>query len=203
VTQDRDEFRRRAVRAALMVAGIAAAIGLVIGLLTAGVVYLSGAAPDDEPKQAVAAPKADREEEIPSPALSPTASPSQSPSQSPSPSPSATAEKSRESRDKPTRSRPRKPKQRTAAEIRLNAGSPSARRYERVALRGRYPRSNGKTLAVQRFEGGAWRAFPTSATVRGGRYSTYIASGRPGPNRFRVVDRATGRTSNVVVVRVG
>ena len=45
MTREPDEFRRRAVRAALIVAAIAVGIGLVIGGLTATVVYVSGVLP--------------------------------------------------------------------------------------------------------------------------------------------------------------
>jgi hypothetical protein len=55
---------------------------------------------------------------------------------------------------------------------------------------------------VQRREGASWNAFPTSATVRGGTFRTYVASGRPGPNEFRVVDRRRGLASNIVTFRV-
>jgi hypothetical protein len=218
VTHDRDEFRRRAIRAVIMVAGIAAAIGLVIGLLAAGVVYLSGAVPDERSEQTVAVPAADHAEEVPSPVLSPTASPSPrpaaqpstQPSTQPSDAPTASASRSTSSssasaarqkaRAKQTRDGRRRAR-RSVPSIRLHAGKARVGRYERVALRGRYTGGNRRTLAVQRFEGGTWRRFPTSATVRGGTFSTYVASGRPGPNRFRVVDRGR-RASNIVVVRV-
>jgi hypothetical protein len=214
VTHDRDEFRRRAIRAVIMVAGIAAAIGLVIGLLAAGVVYLSGAVPDERSEQTVAVPAADPAEEVPSPVLSPTASPSPRPgaqqSTQPSDAPTASASQSTASssasaarekaRAKQTRDGRRRAR-RSVPSIRLHAGKARVGRYERVALRGRYTGGNGRMLAVQRFEGGTWRRFPTSATVRGGTFSTYVASGRPGPNRFRVVDPGR-RASNIVVVRV-
>ena len=214
MTHDRDEFRRRAIRAVLVVAGIAAAIGLVIGLLAAAVVNLTGVE-RDRPGRTVAVPRADAADEVPSPVLSPTASPSQSPqpsaerSESPpaSPSPpspsasaSASAQKSRTVAARKTR-RERPRARRPVRSIRLHAGKARVGRYERVVLRGRYTGGNGRTLAVQRFEGGTWRRFPTSATVRGGTFSTYVASGRPGQNRFRMVDPGR-RASNIVVIRV-
>jgi hypothetical protein len=54
---------------------------------------------------------------------------------------------------------------------------------------------------VQRREGG-WRDFPTSASVSGGTFSSYVMTGQSGVNKFRVVDRSNGKTSNVVTVRV-
>jgi hypothetical protein len=67
---------------------------------------------------------------------------------------------------------------------------------------GSYPGGNGTTLQVQRREGGSWAAFPTSATVDDGTFRTYVESGQPGPNAFRVVDPARGQASNVVVFTV-
>jgi hypothetical protein len=55
---------------------------------------------------------------------------------------------------------------------------------------------------VQRFEG-SWVDFPVSASVRGGTFTTYIYTGRSGPNRFRVIDKATGKKSNPVRVTIG
>ena len=84
----------------------------------------------------------------------------------------------------------------------LRASTSQAASYEEVTLRGRYPGATGTTLQVQRREGGSWAAFPTSATVDGGTFSTFVASGQPGLNEFRVVDPSTGRTSNVVAFTV-
>lgn len=72
---------------------------------------------------------------------------------------------------------------------------------ERIYLTGTYPRGDGASLQVQRFEGG-WSDFPTTTSVSGGTFSTYIMTGRAGPNRFRVVDPATGKASNPVTVTV-
>jgi hypothetical protein len=56
---------------------------------------------------------------------------------------------------------------------------------------------------VQRFENGGWTDFPTTASVRGGIFTTYVMTGRVGMNRFRVLDPSSGRSSNPVRVRVG
>jgi hypothetical protein len=58
-------------------------------------------------------------------------------------------------------------------------------------------------LQVQRKEGGSWSDFPVSVTVSDGRFSTYVQTGRSGPNRFRVRDTDSKRVSNPVTVRVG
>lgn len=72
---------------------------------------------------------------------------------------------------------------------------------ERITLTGVYPAGEGATLQVQRFEG-AWTDFPVSATVSGGTYSTYIITSRTGEARFRVTDKALGRSSNPVTVTI-
>jgi hypothetical protein len=194
VTHDQDQFRRRAIRATLTVVGIAAVIGLVVGGLTAGAVYLTGLVPAEQDTSAASPPDPgqDNENELPTPSLLPTKSPT--PEASAGPSQGATPEAT----TKPTKKRKPKP----AHPIRLLASSNSVATMERVTLSGRYPGGNGTSLQVQRREGGAWVPFPTSATVDGGAFTTYVASGQSGPNAFRVIDPSTGRRSNVVVVRV-
>jgi hypothetical protein len=85
--------------------------------------------------------------------------------------------------------------------ITLTASPARAATSERVYLRGRYPGANGTSLQVQRLEG-RWVDFPVSVTVRGGRFETYVVSGRAGENRFRVVDESAGRRSAPVSVRL-
>jgi len=193
VTHDQDEFRSRAIRATLTVVGIAAVIGLVVGGLTAGAVYLTGLVPSEPDTSAPSLPDPGRENdnELPSPSLLPTKSPT--PEASAAPSEGATPEAT---------AKPTKPKPKPARPIRLLASSDSVSSFERVTLSGRYPGGNGTSLQVQRREGGAWVQFPTSASVEGGSFTTFVASGQSGPNAFRVLDPSTGRMSNVVVVRV-
>jgi hypothetical protein len=74
---------------------------------------------------------------------------------------------------------------------------------QRVNLTGVYQSGEGATLQVQRFENGGWTDFPTTASVRGGIFTTYVMTGRVGMNRFRVLDPSSGRSSNPVRVRVG
>ncbi len=200
MTPEQDEFRRRAIRAALIVAGIAAVIGLVIGLLTAGAVYMTGLAPDDGPEPTVAVPQDDEEASLPSPSLSPTPSPRPPAESSPSLSPTRAAEGAPRPTRKPSPARTRRPQPDGAIELRASKRRVAS--YGRVTLSGHYPGGNGTTLRVQRREDGSWVAFPTSATVDGDAFSTYVASGQPGPNHFRVVDPSTGAASNVVVFTV-
>jgi hypothetical protein len=72
----------------------------------------------------------------------------------------------------------------------------------RINLTGVYQGAEGARLQVQRFENG-WVDFPVSTSVSGGAFTTYIYTGRSGPNRFRVVDNEADRTSNAVRVVVG
>lgn len=73
----------------------------------------------------------------------------------------------------------------------------------RINLDGRYPGHDGASLRVQRsFKGGAWSDFPVTVTVHGDHYATYVETGYTGANRFRVLDEATGKTSNAVLVIV-
>lgn len=109
-------------------------------------------------------------------------------SQEPTSAPSA----SREPRPKPRRPR---------SVISLSASPVEVSPMEEIYLSGTYPRAEGATLQVQRFEG-TWQEFPTSATVSGGTFTTYVKTGRTGQNRFRVVDQESGKTSNPVSVRV-
>ena len=92
-------------------------------------------------------------------------------------------------------------KRRGAGEIVLRARPLRAAPFERVRLFGRYPGGNGTTLQVQRKQG-RWVFFPASATVSGGRFETWVQSGRRGVNEFRVVDRASGARSRPVEVRI-
>ena len=72
---------------------------------------------------------------------------------------------------------------------------------ERINLTGVYPRGEGATMQVQRFEGG-WTDFPVTARVSGGTFSTYILTSRTGATRLRVTDIASGRSSNPVRVMI-
>jgi hypothetical protein len=72
----------------------------------------------------------------------------------------------------------------------------------RINLSGVYQGGEGARLQVQRFENG-WVDFPVSTSVSGGAFTTYIYTGRSGPNRFRVVDKEAARSSNPVRVVVG
>lgn len=74
--------------------------------------------------------------------------------------------------------------------------------YERINLTGTYAVPDGTSLQVQRQESGSWADFPTTASVTGGRFTTYIQTGHTGLNRLRMTDTASGRSSEVATVTV-
>ena len=93
----------------------------------------------------------------------------------------------------------KKPKKR----ISLQAGQSSVAPMGRIDLTGTYPGGEGAVLNVQKFSNGSWQDFYSiSATVTGGTFSTYIQTGTPGMNRFRMIDSDTHLTSNEVKVQI-
>jgi len=74
--------------------------------------------------------------------------------------------------------------------------------YQPITLTGTFPGGAGQTLQVQRWEGGRWVDFPTSATVNGKTYETYVETGRSGKNKFRMKVSGGDKASNTVVVQV-
>lgn len=87
--------------------------------------------------------------------------------------------------------------------LQLDASPARAKPMERVNLTGTYRGADNVGLEVQRFENGSWSDFGVSATVRLGTYATYVMTGRPGENRFRVYDPQADRASNAVRVTIG
>lgn len=74
---------------------------------------------------------------------------------------------------------------------------------ERINLSGSYPGKDGITLQIQRLEeGDVWSVFPATATVKQGRFATYILTGRQGDNKFRVFDPATQTSSSPVTITI-
>jgi len=101
----------------------------------------------------------------------------------------------------PAQARPHEKKRKTKA-ISLQAFPRRVSANERINLTGTYRRGEGARLQVQRFQGG-WSDFPVTVSVSGGLFNTYVYTGRSGPQRFRVLDLASGRKSNEVRVTVG
>ena len=87
-------------------------------------------------------------------------------------------------------------------DIHLSISPVTALPNERINLTGTYRGADNVGLMVQRFEDGVWRDFGVSATVRVGTYETWVMTGRPGEQRFRVWDPGARRGSNVVLVTV-
>ncbi|WP_435770263.1 hypothetical protein [Nocardioides sp. SYSU DS0651] len=94
----------------------------------------------------------------------------------------------------------KQPKQR---DISLQAQQNAVEAGERIYFSGVYPGGEGAILWVQRREGGRWADFAASVGVTNGTFSSYIFTGVTGLQRFRVIDRDTGNTSNEIRVRVG
>lgn len=107
------------------------------------------------------------------------------------------AEESQSPKPEP-KPKPRKPPR---SVVSLSASPLEVSQMERIYLTGTYPGGEGASLQVQRLEG-SWRDFPTSTSVSGGTFSTYVMTGQSGVNKFRVVDAATGKKSNIVTVTV-
>ncbi len=188
------EVGRQIVRSLAAVIGLATVIGLVIALATAAVVRLSGVLPDsaDSPEAVVTS---DESEEGKSRGQERSASPTEA-----APTPTPSRSESPSASNTPTPSRSPEPSPRTSIE--LDASPSTAGSFEQVTLTGSYAGGAGATLQVQRLEGGSWTAFPTTASVDGETFTTYVELGQPGANQLRVLDPATGRTSNVVVVTI-
>ena len=89
--------------------------------------------------------------------------------------------------------------------ISLQAGAEQVGPMGRIDLTGTYSTGEGAVLQVQRATGpgDSWVDFPVTATVSGGTFSTYVQTGRTGPNRFRVIDTDTDLASNEVTITVG
>jgi hypothetical protein len=88
--------------------------------------------------------------------------------------------------------------------ISLQAGQTQVGPMGRIDLTGTYTGGEGAVLQVQRATGpgDSWVDFPVTATVSGGTFSTYVQTGRSGPNRFRVIDTDTDEVSNEVTVNI-
>jgi hypothetical protein len=88
-------------------------------------------------------------------------------------------------------------------QISLQAGETSVSPMGRIDLSGTYPGGEGAVLNVQKFSNGSWQDFYSiSATVTNGTFQTYIQTGTPGMNRFRMIDSDTQRPSNEVKVQI-
>ena len=88
-------------------------------------------------------------------------------------------------------------------QISLQSGEASVSPMGRIDLTGTYPGGEGAVLNVQKFSNGSWQDFYSiSASVTNGQFATYIQTGTPGVNRFRMVDSDSTLTSNEVKVTI-
>lgn len=154
--------------AASWLAIIGATIGVLVGMVIAGVLVLSGITSANLP------PLANHETfSTPTPIERPTAAPSPS-----------------SSVPQPTL---------TSAKIQVAPG-------ERFDLTGAIPGlPDGTTLQVQARDGSSpWIDFPVTPTVRGkGAFATEVYTTRTGTRSFRVIDKASGKSTPVLKMRIG
>jgi hypothetical protein len=184
--------------------GVALLVGGLIGVIAVGAVNVTGISDSESPTRAEPslylpdrADAADEDEDDPGLTLD-DLNPGRSSSASPSPRSKPSDKQSTQAKDGKKKEPKRKPPR---SVISLSASPVEVSPMERIYLSGTYPRGEGKSLQVQRREG-SWRDFPTSASVSGGTFSSYVMTGQSGVNKFRVVDRSNGKKSNVVTVRV-
>lgn len=207
------DWRRPLVAALGAIVAVGLVIGGVLGVVTYGAARVAGIADGGQPRAVAADVTA--EEQLVAEETSPAATPTPTPDRAEPERVTASEEenaadaggkqgaRSTADRGKKGRDQRRKPARAGRQMPILNAHPAQVRPMARVNLTGRYPGRGGTRLVVQRFERGSWSRFPVSpATVREGRFRTWVASGRPGVNRFRVVDTRTGRASAPVTVRV-
>lgn len=88
-------------------------------------------------------------------------------------------------------------------QLTLSAGATAVGPMERLDLTGVYPGGEGAILRVERFADGSWQDFGVTASVSNETFATYVQTGVPGVNRFRVVDTDSGLESNEVRVTIG
>ena len=96
-----------------------------------------------------------------------------------------------------------KPSKKPDNRISLQAAQTSVGPMQNIDLTGVYPDGEGAILQVQRFENGGWVDFPASPiSVGDATFATYVQTGQPGVQRFRVIDTDTRKASNEVKVTV-
>jgi hypothetical protein len=170
----------------LALVGVAVAVGLVTSLAVVGGAHVLGlgggqaATVAGEGGATMVVPKPEKTQPASGPSITLGSNPTSSAPESPPP-------------------KVKKPKKR----ISLQAGQASVAPMGRIDLTGTYPGGEGAVLNVQKFSNGSWQDFYSiSATVTNGTFSTYIQTGTPGMNRFRVIDSDTKLASNEVRVQI-
>jgi len=163
---------------------VALLIGGVVSVVALGAAKVTGI--DDARPTATAKPSLYMPSGDPTVGLDSVPDPEGASGSDPSASPSDAAS------DEPSKRRP----------ISLQAFPQQVAASARINLTGVYRGGEGRRIQVQRFEKG-WSDFPVSASVSGGQFATYVTTGRAGVNRFRVLDKDSGKASNAVRVTVG
>jgi hypothetical protein len=180
----RDEERSDQVRNALLKALAAVVvIGLVIALGTTIVVRALGLDESDSPGPVGAAPS-EPVQPLPTTAI---------------PVPGEESEEAEPTEEPSDEASPDAGKK---GDLQLDVSPVVARPMERVNLTGTYKGADNLELQVQRFEEGDWRDFGVTANVRVGTFETFVMTGRPGEQRFRMYDPKAKQGSNVVLVTI-
>jgi hypothetical protein len=177
--------QRPVVTGLLALVAVAVAVGLVTGLAFLAGAHMLGlgggqAAVNGDAGATMYLPKPEKTKASDGPSITLGSDPTSGSSQSSSPT-------------------IRKPKK----QITLQAGETTVAPMARIDLTGTYPGGEGAVLNVQKFSNGSWQDFYSiSASVTNATFSTYIQTGTPGKNRFRMVDSDTKLTSNEVKVTI-
>jgi hypothetical protein len=180
-----EEDRAAQVRSALLKAlAVVIVIGAVIALGTTIVVHALGLS-DNDSSGPVGAGSSGPNAALPTTALPVPGKKSETAEPTPEPSASASTDPA------------------DTGKIQLDVSPVKVQPNERVNLTGKYPGADNVGLQVQRFQDGTWQDFGVDVTVRLGTYATYIQTGRPGEQRFRIYDPAAKESSNVVLVTIG
>jgi hypothetical protein len=86
--------------------------------------------------------------------------------------------------------------------LNLTAAPVFVKPMERINLTGTWPGHDNESLLVQRLEGSTWSDFGVHVTVNVGTFATYVMTGRPGDQKFRVFDPTSKTASNEVTVTI-
>lgn len=98
----------------------------------------------------------------------------------------------------------KKKKKKPNTPITLTQGAFEVSSGQELYLSGVYPKGEGASLDIQvKSPAGEWTDFPVDTTVSNGTFSTYVYTSKTGELEWRVVDKASGKTSNAVKVTHG
>jgi hypothetical protein len=184
---DRSDEGHPILTGLLALAGVAVAVGLVLGLVVLAGTHVLGLRGDEQG----ATTTSDRSLYLPRPEKTPTPTAPQV-TLAPGASSSAPPDNGKEPKESESPDTP----------IALSAGQTEVGPMERIDLTGTYPGGEGAILQVERFIQGSWGQFDVTASVSNETFATYVQTGQLGVNKFRVRDTDTGALSNPVTVRI-